>query len=74
MKTLLRSREGSREAGSHVGSCGMAPWRVHGHVGAGFRCSPPSEAVRDHVTRSLGGSPRTWGGWALHPLTPRRVH
>ena len=37
VKSLLRSREGSREAGSHVGSRGMAPWRVHGHMwGQGF--------------------------------------
>ena len=37
VKTLLRSWEGSREAESHVGSCGMALWRVHSHTwGQGF--------------------------------------
>ena len=37
VKTLLRSREGSREAGLHVRSLGMVPWRVQGHTwGRGF--------------------------------------
>ena len=30
VNTLLRSREGSREAGLHVGSCGIASGHVQG--------------------------------------------
>ena len=32
VNTLVRSREGSREAGSHVGSRGIASGRVQGHM------------------------------------------
>ena len=31
-KALVGSREGPREAGLHVGSCGMASWLVQGHT------------------------------------------
>ena len=37
VKTLFRSRKGSREAGLHVGSRGTVPWCVQGHTwGQGF--------------------------------------
>ena len=51
VKTLLRSREGSCEAGLHVRSRGMVPWRVQGHTwGWGFLSFPSSGAAGDHVT------------------------
>ena len=65
VKTLLRSREGSHGHGAVA--------HAESPVGAGFRSILLSEAVRAHMTRGSGGS-HTPGGWALPPLTPRRVH
>ena len=67
VKTLLRSRKGSREAGLHVGSRGACRVTRGGRVSSAIRGGESSRDLR------FRGFPHTWG-WASHPLTPRRVH
>ena len=61
VKTLLRSQDWSREAGLHVGSCGMALWRVQGHMwGQGFLVLRLLR--RQEITwPEVRGFPCTWG-------------
>ena len=44
------------------------------HAGMGLSSLTSSDALRSHMTEVHVGSPRAPGGWALHPLIPRRVH
>ena len=61
VKTLLRSREGSREAGLHVRSRGMVPWLVQGHTW-GWDFTAFRHPGRQEITwPEVRGFPCTWG-------------